>query len=375
MDFFAVVYDGLDLTRIFLSSRRVQQTQFKTSLTGGFVTASFLVPLGLTEQARYSGKLLGKPVIVSDSYGTVVFDGLVDDVGYSAEGMSISCSGRYSIGKNFTHGLVYPSGDSSTIRDIIVDTINLSDGYWVLDYGVLYDNTGQIAPQDYFDTKLNDVIEEITKYGTLDAVTLRPTYFAVWENGVAEYGYVEDTANSLEADWVLFANADSINANNSETLDGVFNKVQVVFQDANGNSGVTSWFEDSLSQDIFGVREGTVNLSTADTSMAELVAELYLKYSAYPKYQATIEVDRVVRGAGARMKHTIRAGDTVTVLNSTPYIIPTAANIYDASSSVVVVHSTSYDAQSDKMTLELGSAASTLSLYLTKLGVEGSSIK
>lgn len=347
---------------------------FSTAAQGGFTDASFNIQVSGWNAVRWYRSYLGFHVVIFDHFGRRLYEGRIEDTEASSDGVHVTCLGYYSHANELTHGMVYPAGDTVTPTDIIKDTVDIAyntKGLWANDYSMICQLSHNIAPQDFTGSKkLSDAIDVATKFGD-DGIVPRPVYFAIWDFRRA-YFYVEPLVTGAPT-WRAFTKdfSSSTGLSLSRTRSEVWNKIQVTYDDPDIGAAFTDWAINADSQRLFGIREGTLNIGSALPAVAEVIRDLAINSYAFPSQASSIGITgRVYNSAGAMdYPYMVRAGQTIQVADYDPSVAQMVGGSTGLDSSTAFITRTSYEADSNELTVELGRKSVALDLLMARLGM------
>jgi hypothetical protein len=351
---------------------------FSTQAQGGFTDASFAVKASGWNAVKWYREYLGFHVVIFDHLGRRVYEGSIEDAEADSEGVTITCLGYHAAVDELLHGVIYPIGTPATPTNLIEDVVDIASAYsvWSPDKSMVSKLTHDISPQDFSgEKKLADAIAEATKFGD-NGLNPRPVYLAVWDHRRA-YLYVEPSLVGKPT-WLVymkdFASAQGLGLSRSRST--VWNRIQVVYDDPLIGTTFTDFAEDKDSQRKFRIREGTVNIGQSLEGVAEVVRDLAIKAYASPEQTSSIEIsNRVYSYAGAPdYPYMIRAGSLIKIMDYDPSVAQQVAGTSGQDTSVALISRTTYNAESNTISIELGRKSMSLDLFMAKLGTGSGSI-
>jgi len=192
---FIIFYDNYEESRQNLLEQipAPEDLRFSTKLHGGYETASAAIPGARDKsQWRYSS-LLSSHMVIIDEYSRRVWEGRVEDVELTNEGVNIRAIGYFSHANEILHGLIYPGGvgTETYAHDIIIDTLNLtaqsfsSIRTWSTADAFIQQTDVDLGYHDFTgEVKAMEAIERALRYG-YKALDLRPIYFALYNQRTA----------------------------------------------------------------------------------------------------------------------------------------------------------------------------------------------
>jgi len=358
------------------STNHISGLNFETLLPGGFGAASFKVGVGGWNSVRWYRDFVGNHVVFFDHLGRRLYEGRIANTDADTSGVSVSVAGYYAHATDLTHGMIYPASTPKSISDIIEDTVDLAD-QWSSDKSMIKKTVTDVTPQDFTgEKKLKDAIEAVLKTGD-DGVDPVPLHFAIWENRRA-YLFPEPRVTD-QPSWQVSTKdfVGDTGLSLSRSRDELFNKIQILYDDPQIGQTFTDWFEDPVSQGLFGIREGSMNIGASIEDIANLIGELAIKAYAYPVQSSTVGVSGMINTlAGAReYPYMVRAGSLVRITDydATVAQLVLGQGGYDATTTVVT--RTRYDADSNKLDLEFGSTRLSLDILMARLGMSSGSVR
>lgn len=349
---------------------------FSTLLPGGFGACSFSLATNYSTTVKWYREYIGKHLVLFDTYGRRVYEGRIASVNMDDTGVSVEVEGYYAHAWDLTHGLIYPVTTPTTSSDVIIDTVNLSTEWQHEDFGIT-PTLIDITPLDFTgEAKLGDAIDEVLKYGSSDLVP-RPLHFAIWDKRIP-YLFVEpdDTA---QPDWIILrrmlVNTNGLILNRSRK--DIYNKIQILYDDPYIGATFTDWYEDTDSQLIYGVREGSMNIGQSLADIADLVGQLAIRSYAYPKQSATVGVrGKISKLLGSEeYLYMVRAGQTVRFNDMDPTVSQLLMGNNGAQYQTQFIYQTTFKADTNELELDLNRRNISLDLMMARLGMSTGSIK
>lgn len=351
---------------------------FSTAADGGFADASFFVPASGWRAVKFYREYLGFHVVVFDHLGRRVYEGSIEDTEANSEGVNLTCLGYQAASQELLHGVVYPAGIDTSPSKLIEDVVDIGAAHsvWNTDKSMIQKFSHNVAPLDFSgEKKLNDAITEATRFGD-NGVNPKPIYFAVWDH--RRVYLTSEPEITSKPDWLVYTKnfSSSRGIGLSRSRSTVWNKIQVTYDDPLIGSTFTEFAEDLDSQRHFRLREGTVNIGQSLPGVAEVVRDLAIKAYAQPEQTSSIELSgRVNRyGGGPDFPYMLRAGSIVKVMDYDPSVAQLVSGSSGNDASVVFVNRTTYSADSNSITLELGRKSMALDLFMAKLGTGSGSV-
>lgn len=356
---------------------RFSGLSFGTVLHGGFGAANFTVEVGGYNAIRWYRDYVGHHVVVFDHYGRRLYEGRIESTNADAKGVKVACAGYYAHAMDLVHGIIYPLGVPASISDIINDTIDLSD-QWRKDHSRIKTTVTDITPQDFTgEQKLRDAIEAVTKFGD-DGITPIPIFFAIWEHR-QPYLFAQPSIVDDEPDWQVFVKdfGSGSGVTLSRTRRKLYNKIQILYDDPDIGPTFTDWEEDVVSQGLFGVREGSLNIGPALPGIAETMADLAINSYSKPTQSSKLAISgRVYTQAGAPdLPYMIRAGQLIRVNDYDPTVAQVVSGESGQDAAVAFINRTNYSADKNTMQLDLGKKNVALDLLMARLGMGSASVK
>jgi hypothetical protein len=355
------------------ATTKVSGFTFDTSAMGGFGDASFTIRVSGWNAVRWYRSYLGFHVVIFDSYGRRVYEGRIEDTDAAPDGIGVTCLGYYSHAKELVHGMVYPAGFVLTPTQLVIDTVDIAfntNGTWAGDYSMIQKLTQNIAPQDFSgEKKLADAIDMAVKFGN-DAIFPKLMYFAIWDHRRA-YFY-EEPALTTEPQWRVykrdFNESDGLSISRSRST--VWNKIQVIYDDPDIGQTFTGWAENRDSQRLYGVKEGTLNIGQSLPGLAEVIRDLAINSYAFPTQSSQLGISGKVYTPAGRPEnpYMVRAGGLVQVMDYDPSVAQLVGGSTGSDASVMFISRTSYDADSNSLTIDMGSGNVALDILMARLG-------
>jgi hypothetical protein len=350
---------------------------FGTILHGGFGTATFKIEVGGYNAIRWYRDYVGHHVVIFDHLGRRLYEGRIDATDADASGVKVACVGYYAHAQDLTHGIIYPAGVPTSISEMIEDTVDLSDQWWTTHAGIKTTVT-DITPQDFTgEQKLRDAVEQTTKFGD-DGVIPVPIFFAIWDHR-QPFLFAQPSITADEPDWQVFVRdfGGTAGVTLSRNRRQLFNKVQVLYDDPDIGPTFTAWEEDLVSQGLFGVREGSLNIGGALPGIANTMAELAINSYSKPTQASRLSISgRVYTQAGApEYPYMVRAGTLVRVNDYDPTVAQVVSSESGEDAAVAFINRTSYSADKNTLKIELGKKNVALDLLMARLGMGSASIR
>lgn len=360
-----------------------QNLRIGTQLHGGFAGGSLYIP-GDTDISywRYRN-YIGSHCVVFDPLFRRAYEGAVDSVEIDGGGVNIQLVGYYLEGDYLLHGNYYPGGEGSETyaHNVIRDAISLTGGLWSPKVARISTTDMDLDEKDYTgSTKIVEAVEDVLKYGH-SSTSLKPAYFAIYDHRIARF-FPEPELNYLTSTgsyWFLASeNVGKSDFKLSLSRQGVFNKVWYLWDnDAEDGVGPTlseSPYENKISQKMFRVREGVVDIGGVPESVANMVRNIFISRRAFPRSSFGFSVMGITRNQALcpDYLHRIRAGDIITVrdfgLSGKSYL---SLDGYSASGLIGFVIRTEYDYDNNRLSLEVGTDDKSLDIILARWGVSG----
>jgi len=350
---------------------------FDTGLHGGFGACSFKVEVGGYNAIRWYRDYVGYHMVLFDHLGRRLYEGRVDSTDADTQGVRVSCVGYYSHAQDLTHGIIYPASTPTSISEIIEDTVDLSDQWWA-NHARIKVTTTDITPQDFTgEQKLRDAIEQVTKFGD-DGVIPVPIYFAIWEHRLPHL-FAEPDITAVEPDWQVFVRdfgggqGLTLSRNRSQ----LYNKIQVLYDDPDIGATFTDWEEDSVSQTLYGVREGSLNIGPALPGIADTMGELALHSYSKPTQSSQLGISgRVYTQAGAPdYPYMVRAGQLIRINDYDPSVAQLVSAESGEDAAISFITRTNYSADNNTLKVELGRKNVALDLLMARLGMGSASVR
>jgi hypothetical protein len=357
---------------------RFSGLSFGTILPGGYGGCSFNVEVSGWNAIRWYRDYLGHHVVIFDHLGRRVYEGRIEVTDASIRGVKVTVSGYYSHAQDETHGIIYPVTVPASISDVIEDTVDLASQWWSGDHSQIKVTVTDITPQDFTgEQKLRDAIEAVLKFGD-DGVIPVPLHFAIW-NHRRPYLFAEPDIIGDEPDWQVsvkdFAKGRGLALNRS--IRGLFNKIQVLYDDPDIGPTFTDWEEDLVSQNLFWLREGSINIGAALTGIATTIGELAINAYSKPKQTSRLGITgKVKTKAGAPdFPYMVRAGDLVRINDYDPSVAQLVSGQGGEDAAIAVINSTRYNYERNQLELQLGSKSVAMDLLMARLGMSSGSVR
>ena len=374
MKLIATVYSDPNETSITYSSERAKGLSFGTQLPGGFDSCQFSIPVSGWQAVRLYRLLLSKHLVVYDTWGRRVYEGRIEDVAVSKDGVEVEALGYYSNADDLTAWTVYPVGNTKTVRDIIIDAVDLSS-LWREDFSRIQANTQTIGPQEFTkETKISDMINKALTFGS-DSIAIRRMHFAIWENRIAHY-YAEPSPDGGNYDWSVRIDSVTSDYSMSMSRKKVFNRQQAIYDDPYIGTSFTDWQDDLGSQKIFGIREGTINVGSAMEEVADLALSFSLRASAQPEQSTRFTISGTTKSKYGYMDalYMIRAGQLLRIDDFDPSGIDLLTGSSGSDTAVAVITRTDYNAQENTLQVDLGFNNIAMDLLMARLGLSGGAV-
>jgi hypothetical protein len=354
--------------------------QFSTQLNGGFAQASFSI--GGDKKKTYDRyrDYFGAHAVFYDSWGRSVYEGLVQDVGMDSKGVHVDLDGYFSIGNDLLDGLIY-AAYGFTVKEIIMDCIELTDGYWFDSSKYLVNASSTfIEDKDYRDVKINDVIMEALQLG-LSLGDPTPIYFAIWNDRMPHLfaDPLSHTRWGYTNVWLIR------NSNLTGQLEAARSRTELfnrVYGMIDGESGMvlTDPYNDVRSQARYGIREGIISVGGLTLGLANSMAEEAVKRNANPPHTIPVELSGMIENFYGYKDYIykIRAGDVAIFVDVDPLssvfkdneqIVGMKGSLASGLRSVVM--RSEYDQDSGVMNLDLNTKDRRLDTLLAQLGLGG----
>lgn len=373
--FWLTLWENADKNFVLAYSEDIKGFSFETMLPGGFGVASFSVVLTRIEALKWYNDYLGKFITIYDEIGRIVYEGIVENIDIKNNTVGVSCVGPYSLANDINQGIIYPISTPKSISAIIIDCVDLVVDWNSYDYIKISTTTTDVTPQDFTgDAKVADAIAEVLRYGSDDVVP-RPMHFAVWDD-LKPHLFAEPLHTNIDM-LVESAYISGGGGDLSVSRSKIYNKIQVVFDDPYIGQTFTGWYENTISQKKFGIREGTVNIGASNSTVADVVGQLSIAHYAYPQPIISISVS----GSGVKElrqvelpAYLVRAGKNIRVIDYDGVLDNAIySGFYDNANPFIT--RTSYAAETDTVTLEFGSDNFYLDILMTRLGLSSGSIR
>jgi hypothetical protein len=349
---------------------------FETVLPGGFGTCSFKVGVGGWNAVHWYRDYVGKHVVLFDHLDRRLYEGRIASTDAEGDGVSVSVEGYYAHAGDLIDGLIYPIDTPTSISQVIIDAVSLTSE-WSHDISMIKTTVTDITPQDFTGgKKIADAIQTVLKTGD-DGLTPVPLYFAIWDYRRA-FLFAEKQPTDIP-DWQVFTKdfGGQSGLSLSRSRQSLYNKIQVLYDDPDIGQTFTDWYEDSLSQSLFGVREGTMNIGSSDSGTAAIIAALALKAYAYPIQSSKLGISgRVYSIAGAPdFPYMVRAGTLIRVNDYDPTVSQLVSGQGGMDAAVAFITRTNYTADDNTLQVELGTAGYALDIELARIGASSGSIQ
>ena len=357
--------------------RRFSGLTFETLVNGGFGGAEFTIETTEWSAAQWYESYLGFHIVIFDSFGRRVYEGRIESISYVVnKGIQVSCLGYYTHAQDLTHGIIYPIGTPKSISDIIEETIDLSNQWWTNKTGI-EKTTIDITPQDFTgEQKLIDAIEECLKYGN-DATPPKPMYFTIWEH--RQPFLFSEPALTNFPDWQVYLKDIEVSQalSLSRSKENLYNRIQVLYDDPDIGPTFTDWKDDTVSQSLFGIREGSLNIGSSLPGVADVIAELAIENYANPEQSSTLKISGRVRSKSHNIElpYLIRAGELLRINDFDPSIAQQTKGTGGLDSNMAVVQKTSYNVERNSMSVTLGKKNVLMDILLARIGKSSASIR
>ena len=362
------------------SSKQMQGLKFGTLINGGYGNGSFSIALSNDKAQYYYTTLLGAHSVIFDYKGIRLYEGFVDDVSLKGDELQVKLVGYYALGKDTYLNFSYTA---PTISEIVSDCVDLCPT-WDDALALITTTTVALPDQDYLEQEepINTVIERLLPMGYGEGTDIRPIYFALWRQRMASL-FPEPFINVRAPTWFLESrNITSPGVTYSRSSKDLIIKLRVAYDIPEKDppeEGVeygptyTSYYQDTLSQSIYGVREGVINIGTAEDIDAEIVGELSIKKLAWPEQKQKITIEGFVRNGsgGFDYPYMIKAGDIIQNLDVELLDMGPISGAYSAFWAYQgFITKTDYDCDRNVITIDIGTKAWSLDQYIQRLGLD-----
>lgn len=264
------------------------------------------------------------------------------------------------------------AASSTSVYTILKDCVDLIPE-WNTSYPLFYGASYEVGAQDFTDKKVKEAVETVMGYGYTNS-DLRPIYFAIYNHRMPVV--IPEPINDFRPNWFISAfNILNDNAVSMSTKN-VFNKIYAVYSETDAGRSLTLPAEDKVSQARYGTVEGIVdNSGSAEgIAMGEDLRDMALAKFSYPRQVFTIRATGFIQYGlgGYGYPYYIKAGDTV-IITDLDAVSPDGSYIYGPSGQGAfgLVMRTSYEAASNSISIELGSADEQLAVAMRRLGLSG----
>jgi hypothetical protein len=384
MRIYATIYKKYteDVTGYLGTVDVTDSVSFGTQLHGGFSDCSFTVG-GQKDLSFFRYRLyLASHVVLFDEYGRRVYEGFINKSSVSEKGVEVECLGYYAKADTVTFDMIYDV-NPYTIYEITHDCI--SD---IPEWRHVFANVGQanynmvrtdplsgdVIAIDFTDKKVREAIESLMGYGYRED-DIRPIYFAIWE-GRIPYLFPEPKPAKFP-DWMVSIHSVSGGvAGISISLDTVFNRVFGVYDDQGEGPSKTLPAEDYLSQQRYGIREGTVqNGGTPEgLALANDLRDMALERYKYPRQVFTMEISGYIKSSAGfyDLPYRIRAGQQVLITDldaMTVHAGTLAGQVAHGISGFVL--RTDYDSSNHNLKIDFGASDVSFDILMSRLGLSG----
>lgn len=262
-----------------------------------------------------------------------------------------------------------------TADRILIDCVEFMAPTWSALTSLVRNDMYDIGPVDYSGKRVKDAIEHVMSFGTSLDGDAYATYFAIWSGRTAEV-ILEPRPNYLWPNWYIHVDQVESRRSLSLSMGDIYNRVYSAYESGSSGPVPTVPSEDEYSIQRYGLREGFLQngevpfTATRSYFMQDAALERY----RYPRPVTTIEVSGLVSSsAGFRdFPYRIRAGDTLVISDAD--IMSTATGSVAgqvANRLVAFVLRTEYDAESNTVRLEIGSADQSFDALMGRLGISG----
>lgn len=358
-----------DYTRLslVLNTNQIKGLTFDTEILGGFGTANLTLPKTSFDISTWKERLLGTYMVISTTYGDEIYEGSVEGVDDSDEGMTVDMAGLYTKASKKTVYLAYPNlpiNLHSVIRDL--STLIQEWQYTLVDtVSGLYQSDTPI--EFLYDTKVQETIEKIMK----DNVSgLKQVSFAVYNGRPYLFNVLYP--------WYTVSRRDiSVEYGSALSLSGTYNKIQVLYE-VNGEKRFTDWYEDIRSQQRYGVREGTVSAGQVPLGVAQTAGELAISRFGKPDETRRLTIKgRLFDYTTKRVvePYWLRAGQLLFFSDMQANPESRHAYEYDRFQAGYLVTRTTYSHDEASLSVDIGDGMKTFEQYMTDMGISGGVVK
>ena len=352
-----------------------RKLKFDTILNGGYGSCSFDLILPETLCDYVYDTYIEYHVVVEDAQGTRLYEGAIVSLAKSYGGIKVKAAGYFGHGRYVYLNLLFTL---PTVTDVIQACVDLCP-WWDDNTAGVDDTTDVIVDKLNYsedEIKVSDLVSEMLKFGSdVGANDIRGLYFAVWGDQTAwlttEPNLREIAPTGSTFSWFVF-NKDLSSTGTSFEFSSkdVVNKVRASYElseedaepDQEYGPAETGWFEDEFSQDVYGVREGTVDVGKANEVEAENIAQLAINKMAFPAQTEKVNIDGFIYTPEMCQKpaYLMRAGDIIEAADMDLILTESGGDVQFSPISINrgMVMKTTYTVESNKMTVLIGDRVS-----------------
>jgi hypothetical protein len=369
-DIYANVYEDTGETDLVFSTGAIKGFGCSTQLPGGFAEGSFTLPALFFDPAEWKTILLNKFVVITDGSGDRIYEGSIDGVSDTDDGLSVKLTGHYARASLQTVFLTYPTAPVPLVP-VVQELSDLVNPWRSRLFNRLYTTAefeSPVALEFMYETKVAGALEKILSE---NANGSNQVQFAV-------YDYARPMLfESLEPWFTVSRHNLVLRYGSTISLAGVYNRIQVIY-DVEGEKRVTDWFENERSQHRYGVREGSMNVGSVPEGVAQVAGELAIARYAYPDEQETFTINGQVYSYYTHEPlpvHKLRAGHMLFVSDLPANPESRYAFAIDRDQAGFLVQRTTYNHDDASLSFDVGEATKSLEQYLVGMGVSGGSVQ
>lgn len=354
---------------------------FGSQLSGGFGQCSFSVPGTWQRSAQRIHQYQNAHVVLFNEYGKRLYEGYVYEASPNGLGLQVSASGYYAKAgdRNWEeeafigHATMTVTEMLSMCSDYIRDWSYVRSFLMGGDYVVTTDEI-QIERK-----KVRDILERVLGYG-YRASDPRQIFFAIWDRRTPHLVVEPSLDATPNPRWVV--NANTLRVTNAGEIvaslnsGGVYNRIYAVYDDQKMGTSLTTYAEDLLSIQRYGLREGYVQNggSAEGLALAEDLRDAALERFRYPRQVAQITIRGIMprfAGGWEPLSH-VRAGQEIMVrdLASAPIYAAAYRGMSTRGLSGFILRA-EYDAASNSLRVDLGMNDVAFDVLMSRLGLSG----
>ena len=367
MDVFANIFEDEQEHNLLLSTNHVKGFNFSTQLPGGFAEGGLTLPSLYFDREVWKDKVLGRHLLVTDAAGSRIYEGSIEGVEDGDEGLNLQAVGYYAKAALKTVYLVYPTAPVDLLA-VFDDAHQLVKHWRSQMIKSIYEYKSEIPLEFLYETKVQEMIEQILKENVTYGYQVQ---FAV-------YDYLRPYLfHALQPYYKVSRWDMTLKYGSSASLSGTYNKIQVLYE-KDGSKRFTEWFEDAVSQQRYGVREGTLNAGQVPEGVAQVAGELAISRYAKPDEQENLTIQGQVYDYYTGIPtdvYWLRAGHLLFVTDLPANPDSRYAFSFDKDQAGFLVMRTSYNHDEKSLSLDIGDGMKSLEQYLMDIGISGGDVK